>query len=65
MKDVIVTTVRIPRDAYELVLRVTQSRAETVSGFIRRAVLKELASLSYLPKSTKKALGVAVVATEA
>ena len=50
-------SVRMPEKALELLSRVSSTRGETVSSFIRRAVLKELASLSYLSLEEKKALG--------
>ena len=60
MKNVIVTTIRIPRDIHVLLSQVSEKRSETISGFIRRAILKELAALSFLPDEQKKALGMAV-----
>jgi len=44
--------------------RVCEARGEDLSDFIRRAVLKELASLSFLPKEQKKALGLLKEAEE-
>ena len=41
-----------------LLQRVSNARGEDVSDFIRRAVRKELASLSYYSTDVKKALGV-------
>jgi hypothetical protein len=41
----------------DLLISVCQSRGEDVSDFVRRAVLKELANLSYLDADSKKALG--------
>jgi len=41
----------------ELIKDVSSARGEDVSDFVRRAVKKELASLSYLTGSEKKALG--------
>jgi len=52
------------RDVVELVKHVSASRGETVSSFVRRAVRKELASLSYLTPAQKKALGVPTSPTE-
>jgi len=60
MSDCIVTSLRMPKDLHDLVLRVSDNRNETMSNFIRRAMLKELASLSYLDDDQKKSLGVAV-----
>ena len=48
---------RMPKEALFLVKHVSAARGETVSSFVRRAVLKELANLSYLDPETKKALG--------
>jgi len=42
----------------ELLVKVCKDRREDVSDFVRRAVMAELAKLSYLPDSEKKALGV-------
>lgn len=42
---------------WKLLKKVCDYRNEDLSDFIRRAVLKELASLSYLPEEQKKALG--------
>jgi hypothetical protein len=50
---------RMPQADVELVKKVSQDRGEDVSDFVRRAVYKELASLNYLSKEQKKALGVA------
>lgn len=41
----------------QLLARVCQLRGEDISDFIRRAVLTELAELSYLSDEEKKALG--------
>jgi Protein of unknown function (DUF1778) len=45
-----------PQDR-ELLDRVSEARGEDLSDFVRRAIKKELASLSYYPAETKKALG--------
>jgi hypothetical protein len=50
---------RMPQEYVELVKRISQDRGEDISDFVRRAVYKELASLNYLSKEQKKALGVA------
>jgi len=42
----------------DLLRDVCQKRGETMSSFIRRAVKKELAKLSYYKPETKKALGI-------
>lgn len=49
---------RTSPEIYELMRTVSDARGEDISDFIRRAVLKELASLSFLPKEQKKALGI-------
>jgi len=46
-----------PQDR-ELLDKVSEARGEDLSDFVRRAIKKELASLSYYPAETKKALGV-------
>lgn len=51
-------TVRVTDDLWSLLWKVSGDRGEDVSAFMRRAVLKELASLSFLPEEQKKALGV-------
>ena len=50
---------RMPQADVKLVKKVSQDRGEDVSDFVRRAVYRELASLNYLSKQQKKALGVA------
>jgi hypothetical protein len=54
-----VMSVRFAERYWQLIREVCNYRNEDVSDFIRRAVLKELASLSYLTKEQKKALGIA------
>jgi len=49
---------RVPETLYHQVKEVSKDRGEDVSDFIRRAILKELASLSYLSEDQKKALGI-------
>lgn len=58
MKDVIVTTIRLPGEVHTLLSRVAENRGENVSLFIRRLVLRELASMSYLDDDVKKSLGI-------
>jgi len=41
----------------DLIERVAGQRGETVSSFLRRSTLLELARLSYLPADVKKSLG--------
>jgi hypothetical protein len=49
---------RMPQADVELLKKVSQDRGEDVSDFVRRAVYKELASLNFLTKQQRKALGV-------
>lgn len=53
--------VRFQEKDKELLEKVCKARGEDVSDFIRRAVRKELASMSYYSAATKKALGIKVV----
>jgi len=50
--------VRLPREIHELLKDVAEKRGESVSDFIRRATLKELVRLGYLPEDYAKALGI-------
>jgi hypothetical protein len=52
--------VRVTEQLYMLLTKVCSNRGEDVSDFIRRAILKELASLSFLDPEQKKALGIKV-----
>ena len=54
-----VVGVRVTSNLYNLLVKISNNRGEDVSDFIRRAILKELANLSFLPSEQKKALGVA------
>ena len=49
--------VRMPSEYIVLLKKVCKARGEDLSDFVRRAIYKELASLSFLPKEQKKALG--------
>jgi uncharacterized protein (DUF1778 family) len=49
---------RMPKEEIELVKKVAKARGEDLSDFVRRAIYKELADLSFLPEEQKKALGV-------
>jgi uncharacterized protein (DUF1778 family) len=49
--------VKVTAEDRELLEKVCKARGEDISNFVRRAIKKELASLSYYPKETKKALG--------
>lgn len=48
---------RIDPQIKEIAERVSKERGSNLSNFIRYLVIRELASLSYLSGSTKKALG--------
>lgn len=48
---------RINPEDRRLLDKVCQARGEQISDFARRAIKKELASLSFYNKETKKALG--------
>lgn len=50
--------IRVTEQLYKLLAKVCDNRGEDMAGFIRRAILKELATLSFLPAEQKKALGV-------
>jgi len=50
--------VRISARDRDLVDKICEARGEDLSDFVRRAIRKELASLSFLPDDEKKALGV-------
>lgn len=49
---------RMPKPDIDLLRKVTKARGEDLSSFVRRAVYKELADLSYLSEEQKKALGI-------
>jgi hypothetical protein len=42
----------------KLLRKVCDARRETITDFVRRSVMAELARLSFLPDNQKKALGV-------
>jgi hypothetical protein len=50
--------VRMPSEHIVLLKKVCKARGEDLSDFVRRAIYKELADLSFLPEEQKKALGV-------
>jgi hypothetical protein len=52
-----VVGVRLTDDLFTLVKTVSRARGEDVSDFLRRSILKELASLDLLPNPQRKALG--------
>jgi len=47
---------RMPEEEIELIKKVAKARGEDLSDFVRRAVKRELARLSYLTDEEKKAL---------
>ena len=49
---------RMNEDIVDLIRTVSEARGENMSTFVRRAVLRELAMLSYLNPAQKKALQV-------
>lgn len=49
---------KIESELRDLVKNVAEKRGENVSTFLRRALIKELAELSFLPEDTKKAIGI-------
>lgn len=53
--------VRITENLYSKLVTTSEARGEDVSDFVRRAILKELASLNFLSNEQKKALGIKVV----
>lgn len=57
MKTVVIGF-RVPVEDKELLEKVCRARGEDISDFIRRAIRKELARLSYYPEEVKKALGI-------
>ena len=54
-------TVRLESRVMELVITVSKNRGESRSNLVRRAILKELANLSFLSEPEKKALGVRLI----
>jgi len=51
-------------DLANLLREVSRARGEDVSDFVRRAILRELALLSFLPDRQKKALGLQTKSAE-
>jgi uncharacterized protein (DUF1778 family) len=49
---------RIDLQDRQLLEKVCKARGEQISDFVRMAIKKELADLSYYPEETKKALGI-------
>lgn len=50
--------IRLEKEEKNLLEKVCDARGEHVSNFVRRALKKELASLSFYSDETKKALGI-------
>ena len=53
-----ICTIRMRREIAELIDRIAAQRGEDFSSFVRRAAMKELAQLGYLPEEYRKALGI-------
>jgi hypothetical protein len=53
--------VRVSDDVDNLVRSVAAARGEDISDFIRRSLLKELASLGFVGETQAKALGISKV----
>ena len=53
-----VVGVRVTDNLYSQLKAVSNARGEDVSDFVRRAILKVLARLSFLSSEQKKALGI-------
>lgn len=51
---------RMPNEDVELIKKVSKARGEDLSSFVRRAVYRELATLSFLSEEQKKALGIQI-----
>lgn len=49
--------IRVKKEDRDLLEKVCDARGEDISDFVRRAIKKELASLSFYNGETKKALG--------
>jgi metal-responsive CopG/Arc/MetJ family transcriptional regulator len=52
--------VRVERELYETLKTVAKNRGQQLSSFVREIIKTQLAQLSYLTPSEKKALGVLV-----
>jgi uncharacterized protein (DUF1778 family) len=62
MKNPVIAT-RMPEQEIKLIRKIASARGEDLSAFLRRAVYKELAELSFLSEERKKALGLTPVTT--
>jgi uncharacterized protein (DUF1778 family) len=49
---------RMKEEEIDLIRKVCEARGEDLSDFVRRAIYKELAELSFLSEERKKALGI-------
>ena len=58
MSNTVIVGFRMEAGDAELLKSVCKARREDVSDFVRRAIMKELSCLSFLPAFQKKALGV-------
>jgi uncharacterized protein (DUF1778 family) len=50
---------RMRREDVQLIKEICEARGEDLSDFVRRAIKRELARLSFLSEEEKKALGIA------
>jgi len=55
-----VVGIRLKAEDRALLFKVCEARGEDPSGFIRRAIRKQLAELGYFDDDTKKALGIPI-----
>ena len=53
-----VVGIRVSEELHTQLKTISNARGEDVSDFVRRAILKELANLSFLSPEQKKALGI-------
>lgn len=53
-----IVNVRIEKGVYDILEHVAKARGENVSIFVRRAIIRELAELGYLPEEIRKAFGI-------
>lgn len=49
---------RVSPDLYKLTIKVSKARGQNLSGFLRGALLQELARLGFLPDEQRRALGI-------
>jgi len=60
LNNTVIIGFRMETGDAELLKSVCKARREDMSDFIRRAIMKELSCLSFLPEFQKKALGVPI-----